>query len=962
MLLQINPKFKQSDLESQILKFWNDNQVFTKLINQTDKGTPWVMIDGPVTANNRLGVHHGWGRTYKDIFQRFHAMKGNKCLWQNGFDCQGLWVEVETEKELNINGPYEIESMGIGKFTSACSDRVNKFTKIIIDQSKLLGQWANWPNSYRTDSSNNIQHIWMFLKKCQQKNLLHQGLRIMPWCTRCGTSLSQHEMADSYEEKVDTAIDFLCLSHTDKKQAFVSWTTTPWTIPANSALAVHPDMDYVLVETNTYNIWMSKECKNRTKSDMTIKDTKKGNELVGLNYEPPYPFPGIEYKIIPWDGIDKNTGSGFVHIAPAFGADDYNLWKKHQFNLLEPLNENGTYNTTIKQFANKHWQKINQEVIDDLMNRQLLSSVEKHSHRYPHCWRCKEPVIFRLCKEWFILVSKIREDLLQASKAICWHPEHIGLHMSNWLENMGDWCISRRRFWGLPLPFYQCSSCNHVTVIGDFDELAEKAIVPFNVYDLHDGDVHRPYIDTHNIMCENCGKSVSRIKEVGDCWLDAGIVPFSTFNYIENGLSPQYPFDFAIEMREQVRLWFYSTLVMGVVLEGKAPISHISTYDEMRNIHGQKFSKTKGNAPSLDKIIEEFGADVLRYALAEAPTDQIFQFDPSHLKKGKQTFNTLWNCYAYFSQYANIDQPKLTAPDMGKCSELDLWLLAQLEEYIRETSLHLDGYNARSALFNFKDFIDNLSTWYIRLSRPIFAGPDCEAKTQAYCTLWTALCIIPKVMAPLFPFTAEQLHQSFVRPTNKNAAESVHLTSWANADAKWHNKPLLNSMRDVQDIVQIALSIRNSAKYKVRQPLLKAVIENWPNAEPWQKNMIAQETNVLNVLTNEPIPEGAFKVTCHDMIVHIDLELNDELKELGAVRELIRLIQDKRKEMGLTITNKITLVGVFDQIGWSKLQKYLNEILKKTHAINMTRVEVLDHYFEANLEALGNIKLQIITH
>ncbi len=973
MFIQIDHKFKQVELENNIRNFWEGCDIFAKLIKQTSNGKPWMMIDGPVTANNRLGVHHGWGRTYKDIFQRFNAMQGRNCLWQNGFDCQGLWVEVEVEKELNISGPRDIKAVGIEKFATSCRNRVTHYIEEIIEQSKSLGQWADWGNSYRTDSNNNISHIWHFLKKCHEKKLIYSGIKVMPWCARCGTSLSNHEMAESYQDRTDTAINFLCTLSHNQKEAFMVWTTTPWTIPANTALAVHPDLTYVQVNEAGRLLWVSESYKNKMMADSTVVARKSGKELLGLRYFPPYKLQEVRYQIVPWNGVDPNTGTGIVHIAPAFGADDLDLFRElgreklgdpyYGFHNFVPVDEYGIYNhADLPMFKNQHWQKANTTVIKDLSDRNLLIKKETITHRCPHCWRCKEPVIYRQSSEWFIAVTKIREQLLTAANEIKWSTDHCGLHMKNWLENMGDWCISRRRFWGLPLPFYQCLNCYNLTVFGSFEELSEKTIDPFDFRNSKEDYAHRPHIDNHVINCGHCKKPVKRIEEVGDCWLDAGIVPFSTFDYNSNGRHPEYPFDFACEMREQVRLWFYSALVMGVVLEGEAPFKRIATYDEMKDEKGQRFSKTKGNAPSLDKIIGVYGADVLRFALAEAPVDQAFQFSETALKKAKKTFNTLWNCAAYFAQYANADQPNVIGI-LEISNPLDYWVVNRMSQFVDSTAKSLENYDARSAVFLFSDFVNDLSTWYIRLKRPVFAGPNCDEKENSYRILYASLKTISLTMAPLFPFTAEELYCKIVRPCEPNLKESVHLNPFPSPQMQVVDETILSKMICVQDVVQIALSIRNGAKFKVKQPLRKAIIENWADAEQWQRDIISQEVNVLEVTTNESIPYGSFKVSCHDMYVYVSLDLDEELKELGAVRELIRFIQDKRKDFGLVVGDKIAILSATNDNIWDVIQKHLNDIIKKTNTTAIERVESFndgEKFFDTNLEALnGNIRLLI---
>lgn len=973
----IDPKTKQSDIEARVLALWDAQDTFKKLIAQTQDGMPWTMVDGPVTANNRLGVHHGWGRTYKDIYQRFNAMRGRRCLWQNGFDCQGLWVEVEVEKDLGLSGPKHINSLGVGKFADACRDRVTRFAGEIIDQSKLLGQWADWPNSYRTDSHENILHIWGFLKKCHDRHLLYHDNRVMPWCTRCGTSLSHHEMADSYQDRTDTAIYFLCPLRFQEKykgQKFLVWTTTPWTVPANTALAVHPDLMYVMIRTADGLVWMSEACKNRLMPNVPVADVQPGSAFLGNEYVPPMRLDGTCYRVVPWEGVDKDTGSGFVHIAPAFGADDYNLWHrynvdqktataKYYFHNFVPVDENGFYtHDELPLVKGRHWQKANASVVKDLADRKLLVKEEKVTHRYPHCWRCQEPVIFRQSQQWFIAVTKIREELIAAAKKVKWKPDFILSHMLNWLENMGDWCVSRRRFWGLPLPFYKCDDCHHVTVIGSFEELAEKAVVPFNVHELYDGSVHRPHIDSHVIQCGHCKKTVGRVKEVGDCWLDAGIVPFSTMNYRVAGRHPAYPFDFACEMREQVRLWFYSCLVMGVVLEGEAPFKTVCTYDEMRDGKGDKFSKTKGNAPVLDGIIREHGADVLRYACAVAPTDSVFLFGPDGLKKGKKLLNTLWNSVAYFAQNGSDERLSISGTIIPT-DYLDVWLMNRLTQLVAGVTNGLHNHDARHAAFMVGDFIDGLSTWYIRLKRPVLSGPFGGDKEHSLRMLYVAFKTLAGVMAPLMPFTAEELYQKVVVPVEGDKAPaSVHLTAFPVPDVDNFNDTVLADMRTVQDITQMGLMLRNAAKVKVRQPLRALYVENWPAAKSWMLAIIAQEVNVLAVKTKEAIPDGSEKVTCHDMVVGINLTLDQELLELGAVREVVRAVQDRRKELGLVPTDNIHLFVVAETPVWEVLDQHKKELHDKTRAKGSTRFKSFENgenFFEVAVLG-GTVKLLVV--
>lgn len=783
-------------LEKRVLKFWEKERIFSKLQKKNAGKKRWSFFDGPITANNKMGVHHAWGRTLKDFYQRYKAMRGFDQRWQNGFDCQGLWVEVEVEKELGLNSKQDIEKFGLEKFAKECKKRVNKFSKIITQQSQRLGQFMDWGNSYYTYSDTNIEYIWHFLKKCHDQSWLYKDKRVLLWCNRCGTSLSQHEMADSYKDTIHKAI-------TVKFGDLSVWTTTPWTLPANKALAVHPQ--------------------------------GKFKHLIGKKYQGPY-GPGV---VVGWDGVDQKEGTGIVHIAPSCGQEDFELAKKHNLEIGD----------TPKSFDNN-------KIIKELKGRGLLKKIEDYKHRYPVCWRCKEELVFKLGAEWFIKTKDIKPKLQAAVKKINWRPQGVSARMQDWLNNMGDWNISRKRFWGLPLPFYICKKCHHTIIISSRKELRERAINKRLVDKLP--ELHRPWIDKIKLKCD-CGEAIERIKEVGDCWLDAGIIPFSTLKYLEykSYWKKWFPAELILEMREQIRLWFYSMLFMSVTLEGRAAYKNVLAHEKVFDEKGQPMHKSTGNAIWFDEAVEKMGADVMRWLfLRQNPKSNVL-FGYNKAKDYRQILNTYWNSYKFLDYI--IDSHK-------KPNLLDKWIMARLNQIIKQATEDIEQLSNHKAIRKLEVFIDDLSNWYIRRSRK-------DANKEV---LQEVLDKSSRLMAPFAPFITEEVYGGF----------SVHLADWPRSgkiDAE-----LIKEMAQIREICAEALSQR---QHKVRQPLAKLEINKKFTKELLE--LIKEEVNVKEIIIGDKI--------------ELDNNLTDELIQEGQDRDLIRKIQLERKRMGLKPEDKIIL-------------------------------------------------------
>ncbi|MFA6004655.1 MAG: class I tRNA ligase family protein, partial [Elusimicrobiota bacterium] len=606
-----------TEIDKRMLQFWKEHDSFEKLRTLRRDRPPFRFVDGPITANNPMGVHHAWGRTLKDAFIRYKAMRGFSCRYQNGFDCQGLWVEVEVEKEIGCKGKPDIERYGIDKFSRKCRERVDRFSRIQAEQSVRLGQWMDWDNSYYTHTDTNILGIWHFLKLCHKNGWLTQKALPMPWCPRCGTSLSEHEMSGSHQDLKHLSVFVHLPLQDDPKRRLLLWTTTPWTLSANTAAAVNPELQYAEVSSPQWDhtLILCKDAIDKIKA-FTPKVLRvfSGSELVGLRFETFFPEfeaqKDVVHKVVAWSQVDAKEGSGIVHIAPGCGREDHELGQEQGLRQICPVDDNGNFLSGFGWLTGRNASSVADDVAGALEKAGKLLKSEMYTHSYPVCWRCKSEIIFRLVNEWFIRSEEIKPRLIQAAQAVNWMPDYIGKRMEDWLQNMGDWCISRKRFWGLPLPFYICKDCGEFTVVGSREELKKLAVDPAKVDALP--ELHKPWIDGVDIRCPKCTQPVTRVVEVGDCWLDAGIVPYSTTGYFQDRAAweKQYPIEWVCEMREQVRLWFYSMLFMGVTISGRAPYEKVLSYERVISEEGTKFSKT-GYMIHFDEAVEKLGGDAM---------------------------------------------------------------------------------------------------------------------------------------------------------------------------------------------------------------------------------------------------------------------------------------------------------------------------------------------------------------
>lgn len=843
-------------IEKSMLKFWEDNRCFDKLVEKNKNGERFRFLDGPITANNPMGIHHAWGRTMKDMYIKYNAMLGKSCQYQNGFDSQGLWVEVETEKDLGIQVKSDIVKYGVDKFTTQCMDRVKKFAGIITEQSKRLGQWMDWDHSYFTNTDLNITSIWHFLKVCNERGWLVRSHRPMPWCPRCGTSLSDHEMSGSYSDMEHLSI-FAKLPIVGTDDKIILWTTTPWTLTSNCALAVNPEIEYVRVKvkSDTSPLIVGKNALGKLKGDIVeVSEPFKGEELVGKEYRTcfeDFECQKFTHKIVPWEDVDATEGTGVVHIAPGCGAEDFELGKKLGIPAICPIDDEGVITEGFGEFTGVKTTDVVDAVVSSLEKQGKLYKTEMYTHSYPKCWRCKTPVVFKLVDEWNIRTDEIKPLMIEAAKTVKWEPEFAGKRMLDWLNNMGDWNISRKRFYGLPLPFYVCKKCGHVTVIGSKEELIARS-----EHGNIDGvpHLHKPYIDNIKIHCENCGELVERIPEVGDCWLDAGITPFSTKKYFEDKeyFENNFPSDLVIEMKEQIRLWFYSLLFMSVTLTGKAPYKQVVAHSSVIKEDGGKFSKT-GYMIRFDDAAEEMGADAIRYLFMGNPIASDVRFGYNLADEARRKIIGFWNIYVFFNLYAAIDNPDIASHKIvyENLNYSDKWLLTRTNEFIKFARNAMDTFRHASLVKEFEVFVDDVSNWYIRINRKRFwKSTDKEDQMNAYACLYNAIKAIIGVMAPITPFLTDYVYQNTVREIEKDAPVSVHLTAYPEVMDIPEDKAVLESTRIAREIIATAQRMRNEAQIKVKQPLSKLYVtapEGEYEAVKPLIGVIKEELNVKDV-------------------------------------------------------------------------------------------------------------------
>lgn len=951
-------------MEKDLLTEWSKKGIVRKYLQKNKNSKKFFsFLDGPITANNPMGVHHAWGRTYKDIWQRYKNMQGFRQRFQNGFDAQGLWVEVEVEKELGFKSKKDIEAFGVAKFVQLCRDRVKKYSGIQTEQSKRLGYFMDWDNSYFTLSEDNNYMIWLFLKKCHDFGWIYKGADSVPWCPRCETAISQHEMlTEDYKEVTHESV-YLTFPIVGQKDEFLLvWTTTPWTIPANIAVAIDPDLNYSQVETGKRKYWIAEDAKARVFAGIKVKEIKtvKGAKLVGLRYKGAFDdLPIVAeisaksdkfHTVIATDDmilpITTVEGTGLVHTAVSAGSEDFKLGKKLGLPMIPVIEDDATYMEGLGFLTDQNAKKNPGVILDYLKKlesegKHFYLKIENYKHRYPACWRCKTELVWKVTDEWYILMDKpskisrnlraqnldwneddkgpqlpdtrtLRERMRAVAEKISWIPA-FGLDRElDWLTNMHDWLISKKnRYWGLALPIWECKSCGNFEVIGSKEELKEKAVAGWKVFEKK--TPHKPQIDAVKIKCGRCGHEMSRIEPVGNPWLDAGIVPFSTISenneaagFEDSKTKPLYltekeewgkwfPADFITEsFPGQFKNWFYSLIAMSTVMEDVNPMKTVLGFATLMDENGRPMHKSTGNMIEFTEGADKIGVDVMRWMFVRQNPAENLLFGYHAADEVRRRFHLkLWNIYNFFVTYANLDgwKPKNRSKSQNV---LDQWILARLNQALGSVTGNLEKYDAFSASNDIEQFVDDLSLWYIRRSRDR-VGPSGESekdKNSFYETTYFVLSKLSEILAPFIPFTADILY------TNLTKEESVHLAGWPEYKVvSVSERQLLSQMQVMRQLVERVHAVRKEAGIPVRQPLSSVKI--YGDTKVSDKKILKLGIDELNI--KQIVFAGGKEK------IELNTQITPELAEEAEAREIVRKIQEERKRLGLNLTQKISV-------------------------------------------------------
>ena len=847
-------KEKVEDVEASFSKYWQEKDILNKSIENKDKY--FVFYDGPATANGMPGLHHMVAKFLKDAFCKYKTMQGYKVLRKVGWDTHGLPVEVQVEKQLGFNGKKDIEKYGIEKFNAECRKTVWANEKAFSDLTTKMGQFIDLEHPYVTYDNSYIETEWWILKKFFDAGLFYEGQKILPYCPRCGTGLATHEVAQGYKEiSVDTVI--VCMKKKDEDAYFLVWTTTPWTLIANVALCVNPNEEYVKVKSQGHKFILAKKLANKILGeDIEILETYKGSELEYVEYEQLIPSLSVDKKafyVTCDEYVTMEDGTGIVHLAPAFGQDDYNVGRKYNLPYLNPVGDDGKYKEGLWKGQNVF--EADLEVIKYLKKEDKLFKKQKIVHNYPHCWRCDSPLIYYSKPSFYLEITKIKDKIIKANSKVNWYPEYVGeKRFANWLENLNDWAISRNRYWGTPLPLWRCS-CGHSIMIGSKKELIELATTKVS----EDIDLHRPYVDDIHIKCPICGKEMTRVNDVIDCWFDSGAMPFAQYHYpFENEelFNTQFPADFIAEGIDQTRGWFYSLLVISTFIKGVSPYKNVLVNELLLDKNGQKMHKSKGNAIEPFTIISKYGADIVRFYLPYvSPVWTPLKFDEDGLKEvHSKFFNPLKNTYTFFQMYANIDNidPRNFKVATSDLENIDKWLLSKYNKLIKNVTSAYEEYDLNKVVKLVTEFVsDDLSNWYIRRNRKRFWQSELDnSKMSVYQTTYEVLIGICKIVAPISPFITEEIYQ------NLTDEESVHLASFPISDEKLIDEELENKMELVRNLISLGRNAREEAKIKVRQPISEVIIDG-KNKKVLADviDLIKEELNVKEIVFAENLNE-----------------------------------------------------------------------------------------------------------
>jgi len=968
MFKPVASKVNFPELEQRILSFWQERRIFEQSVEQRQGGPQYVLYEGPPTANASPGIHHVLARVFKDIFPRYKAMKGYYAPRRAGWDTHGLPVELEVENELGLKSKPDIEAYGVAEFNSRCRQNVLRYVKEWEELTDRIGFWIDMEHPYITFENGYIETCWWMVKQLWEKGLIYQGYKVTPHCPRCETSLSSHEVALGYDEVDDPSVYIKFeVDPTEpgaqelfgnwqrfaiKPAYFLAWTTTPWTLPGNTALAVAPDADYVLLEgSDQYLIMASALMKRLGLENYKIERTVLGSDLAGKNLrykplfnphkygverrrfklyydatgagfrgaiEPEEPYSDLTYPVIPADFVSMEEGTGIVHIAPAFGEVDFEAGKDNDLDFVRDyVNLQGVVQGTYP-FAGLFVKDADPLILEDLKSRGLLYRRETIRHTYPFCWRCNTPLLYYAKPSWYIKTTARKDRLISGNAEINWYPEYIKYgRFGDWLENNVDWAFSRERYWGTPLPIWRCQGCGHEECIGSVEELRDKPGIK-GVDGL--SDLHRPYIDEVTYNCPQCGTEMRRVPEVIDCWFDSGAMPFAQWHYpFENQslFEKRFPADYICEAVDQTRGWFYSLHALSILLKEQPCFRNVICLGHILDSTGEKMSKSKSNVVSPGEVLDASGADALRwYLYTSSPPGNVRRFSRELVEEVVRKFLlTLWNTYSFFVTYANIDKfdPRTTV-SLDGLPELDRWILSELNQLVDRVTCSLDQYDPTGTGRMIEDFVQDLSNWYVRRSRRRFWKSENDADKQAaYTTLYQCLVTLAKLLAPFTPFIAEELYQNLVRSADESASESVHLTDYPQADLSQVDEELSADTRLAMTVSSLGRSARAKANLKVRQPLAKVLVKVRSKREEAGLNRMAsqvlEELNVKELHAVDKVPVDEFPnwpvVEEGGLAVMIDSDISPELADEGLAREIVHRLQFMRRSAGFDIADYI---------------------------------------------------------
>lgn len=898
----VDPKVNFPELEEKVLKKWEKDNTFEKSVNKNRGKKAFVFYEGPPTANGKPGIHHVESRSFKDIIPRYKTMQGYYVPRKAGWDCHGLPVELEVEKKLGISGKPEIEKYGIEEFCSLCRESVFEYVEEWEKVTKRIGFWLDTQNAYETMTNDFIESEWYILKQIWDKGWMYEDYKVVPYCARCGTSLSSHELALGYKDDVEDPSVFIKFKVKGKDNTYLlAWTTTPWTLPGNLALAVDSKEKYVEVDTKEGKLILAAKRQKALAISGKINKSYKGKELEGWEYEPLYSFVSYDQKahyVVSADFVSMDDGTGIVHTAVMYGEDDFNLGKKYGLPQKHLVNERGEFIEEVTPWAGMFVKKTDKAIIADLAKRKLLFRSETIKHTYPFCWRCGTPLLYYALTSWYLKTTAVKDQLIKNNKSVNWIPEHIrNGRMGEWLENNRDWALSRSRYWGTPLPVWKCSDCDCVAVIGSVEELAKRS-----GKDLKTLDLHRPFIDeiTFGCDCTDCNGKMTRVNFVLDCWFDSGAMPYAQWHYpFENKekFSENFPADYISEAIDQTRGWFYTLQAVSALLEKGTAYKNVICLGHVLDGDGNKMSKSKGNIVNPWDVLDEVGADATRwYFYSAISAGQSFRFSSDLVKDVIKRFMlTLWNSYNFFVTYANLDGWK-PGKSKAKISSLDEWVLVRLDQTVNSVTKNLDDYNLYDATHVIEDFVSkDLSQWYIRRSRDR-AGAFAKSTEDRHAflqTTHTVLTTIVKLIAPFMPFVSDVLFENLAK------SGSVHLADWPESqEISTRSKKLLSDMEVVREVVEKIHADRKDKQVAVRVPLAKATVTHSAAKIAGELlELIKDETNVKEVVWKKG----------KTLKVVLDTKLTPALEEESKTRELIRSIQVERRKIGTALSDYVAV-------------------------------------------------------